>query len=150
MRLLWISLLLVGCGRQNQKNGYLGESEGTIAIDGTDRRFDGGALELEVEGDRIVVVTTHGWHFTCEWAQSTFGTQGGPNVDRQGQHWDLVWMESLPDEVALNRSKQGLFGGGSGGTVAILDAEVSVDEDGNGEFLTDRGDVAFQTFDCNP
>lgn len=146
--LVVVPLLLTACG-EGPKRGYLGDSEGTVLVDGKERKFDGGALELRnPDGLRMVIVTTNGWHFTCDWAEGQFSLDGGPAVDRQGKIWDLVWDETRPDEAYVQSMSTGLFGGGEGGSAGAFEATASIDEDGIGEIDTARGNVAVRTHLC--
>ena len=148
MRHLTLLIALTACTAEGPKRGYLGESEGRVEIDGKERKFDGGALELEsTDGDTLIILTTNGWHFTCEWAQGTFSIDGGANIDRQGRHWDLAWYELNPDVAELVESTQGLFGGGSG-SGRLIDAEMEFEVEGGGTLFTDRGDVWFEAHRC--
>ncbi len=148
MRVVLLLCALTACTAEGPNRGYLGESSGSLQIDGKERDFDGGALEVRsTDGDTLIVLTTNGWHFTCDWVEGSFSSRGGKNVDRQGTHWDLVWIESEPDQAVLYGSRQGLFGGGTGSAKG-LEAEMVFEDEGVGTLATNRGEVWFEAHLC--
>lgn len=140
----------VACQAEGPKRGYLGESAGTLEIDGETRAFDGGALEFQdADGLRTVILTTNGFHFTCDWALGQWSVRGGENIDRPGTHWDLFWKEVDPGSGQVMESVQGLFGGGDYLPKGQIQTEVALDQDGYGTMETNRGDLEFETHLCD-
>ena len=140
--LVWV---LVGCeyGGRGEARGVLDFGEGT-------QRVDGGALAMDTERGRALMLSTRGWNFDCDWARFQLNGGGGKNIKRRGDYRDLTWYEDTPGIVMIAETEGDLGGSASGSCCTELDVELEFDDDTllAGTLRPESGDVRFFAEDC--
>lgn len=138
-----------GADEAEETEGDQAAAEGSIVYESETLTF-AESVSFEQDGHRYVIVGQEGSGLTCEWANSSYNTQGGPNVNRSMGDWkDLFWGDDFVDEITVRYTKRDALGSESG-PLDTLDGEVVTEtaEALAGTMTMAEGEVSFHAPDC--
>ncbi len=150
-----VTLTLTGCAALE---GGAGKASGVLTVEDPetgeliDLRFDGGAVTWDDDelGQRVVL-TTWGVNFHCDYAQVTWGDEGGKNYKRRQPHYNLSWNSENPGSAFIQHYEQNVLGaGGTAGGISLEDVTVEFADEMQtiGMLTADEGTLEFQADDC--